>query len=275
MCLCATLAGVLWGMEKTDRRAATRTARAGEGAWLPSGGWAGGHSGAGGRADPEHCQPRRPAGVGPGPADLGRDGAGPGLRGVSSQGPHARACSHPPVRAFSATPLPSNRAHQLRSGPRARRPDVKPTQKSQADWGSSPPALRPSWSAVSGTQAPPDGPAAPPRCAPAAGGCPHHHCGHSSQQAHPTPGGTTYKGFAHFCSGPTARVGRRGGGSPSGHLCGPHSRRPPGETPLVPDGHRVKTPSPSRRRTPAPESSTGVAGEAGSPAGSSPPTATP
>lgn len=38
MCLCATLAGALWGMEKTDRRAATWTARTRKGSWLPSGG---------------------------------------------------------------------------------------------------------------------------------------------------------------------------------------------------------------------------------------------
>lgn len=113
---CPALRGAPWGMEKTDRRATRQgRPRPRHGSQVGCGLLA--TAGLRQQADPEHCRPRRPAGVGPGPAELGRVGAGRRAEGQRSLPPHQRGalcrdprdCPHPPVHTFSATCPPSNR----------------------------------------------------------------------------------------------------------------------------------------------------------------------
>lgn len=122
---CASVPCTRWGPvgngEDRQEGCQSGSARAREGAWLPSGVWAAGHRGAGETDGPRAQLAKRPARMGPGPAELGSDRAGPRAEGGSTgTAPTPERCplpgptellhcpTHPPVCAVSATCPPSN-----------------------------------------------------------------------------------------------------------------------------------------------------------------------
>lgn len=162
----------------------TRTARAGEGAWLPSGVWAAGYSGAGGRqGDPEHCQPwgllvwgqDQQTWAGTEQAARLRDGQHSAQRPHNRKAPSAGRCGTVPSPPSQPPSTVKHRWHLLGGGQCPRRPEVPPTQKAKLTAAlarrmcGSLSGVRPSWSALSGGQAPPRllcAPTSSPGCCP-------------------------------------------------------------------------------------------------------------
>ena len=123
-----------WGVDKTGGGLPDQDGQGQGGGMVPK--WGGSRwpqRGWGNKADPEHYQPRRPAGVGTAQDEPGRDGAGPRAEGLQrSLPPHQRSAlcrthrTTPTLRCAPSWPPPPTAKHTLHqqgSGTCTRRPE--------------------------------------------------------------------------------------------------------------------------------------------------------